>query len=88
MTVSAPTTPAHGDRSLNLQSESLAWLDKASLSSDTKENLLDVPSSNQYSDMEFNDSNTVYKVMDESTNASEDSNQLKNLNGKNHNFII
>ncbi|XP_014203410.1 golgin-84 [Copidosoma floridanum] len=57
MTLSAPTTPAHGDRSLNLHSESMAWLDRAAQSSSIIDESLDIPSNNQPDNYHIDKSN-------------------------------
>lgn len=66
MAVSAPPTPAHTERLMKLQSESLAWLDKEVINSDN----LDASKSNQ---VNF-DSNKEDKFFNTS-------NDLINLNG-------
>ena len=73
MAVSAPTTPAHG--AMNLQSESLAWLEKAALNGDGKDNLLDIPSNQQY------EPDNTYKVVDKSKGESTDQKPIINFNG-------
>lgn len=82
MAVSAPTTPAHTERPMNLQSESLAWLDKAALNSDPKESLLDVSVDKPYRDIDADEANIVYKVVDDSKIEPNDSNQFADLNGQ------
>lgn len=48
MAVSAPSTPAHGERLMNLKSESLAWLDNEVINSNDKN--IDDPKNNQFND--------------------------------------
>ncbi|OXU21932.1 hypothetical protein TSAR_010551 [Trichomalopsis sarcophagae] len=81
MALSAPTTPAHSERSMKLQSDSLAWLDKAALNSDPKESLLDASVDKPYNNADADEANIVYQVVDDSKTESNDSNQFANLNG-------
>ncbi|XP_058801609.1 golgin-84 isoform X2 [Phymastichus coffea] len=77
MTVSAPPTPAHTDRSMNLQNESLAWLDNATISNNRKEELIDTPSNNGY---KSNESYDDYQMPDENENGVGDLTQYFNAN--------
>lgn len=77
MTVSAPTTPAHADRLLNLQSESLAWLDKAALNSNMK-SALDDFSNNEYTEYQSHETDVPYQMVDESKRESGDLIQFAN----------
>lgn len=78
MAVSAPPTPAHLDRPMNLQSESLAWLDNATLRDNGKENLIDVPNNTQYDNTVTHE---LYQTPDVIINGTGDTTQYFNAEG-------
>lgn len=78
MTVSAPTTPAHGERIMQLQSESLAWLDKEVKSVDNQ--FCDVSKNNQNIEFGSDKKDLFLSTINDTDHESKD--LLVNLDGK------
>jgi hypothetical protein len=82
LAVSSQATPTYEDKSINLQSESLAWLNNAAENSTKHESILEISSNTQVDDFHPIEENTAYKLVNETNKNFDYSNGLINVNGK------